>query len=171
MSEPRKTPRTRTRQQGRDGNGASAAVRNGGKRRSGTFTNGNTAARGRSSARQKFESAIRSHITTKDLQEIADRLLKQSKAGSLKAIALLLGYVLGKPINMKDATPLSIKLPNCATAEECVEANSRIFEAVGRGDITIDQAVALAGIVAGARQAVGALDHEDRLQMLEELTT
>ena len=65
--------------------------------------------------------------------------------------------------------PIRFVLPNLATAVDALAALSAIADAVANGELTDSEASTLIRLVDCFRQAVEAVDHERRLQAVEEL--
>jgi len=64
---------------------------------------------------------------------------------------------------------VSIPLPPIETASDVLTAFSGVLAAVSKGDITVDEAQALAGILETKRKAIETVDIEARITKLEEI--
>ena len=63
---------------------------------------------------------------------------------------------------------VSISLPPIETASDVLTAFSDVLSAVGEGEVTVDEAQALAGILETKRKAIETVDIEARITKLEE---
>lgn len=63
--------------------------------------------------------------------------------------------------------PVAIGLPAVTNAKQALEAMARITEAVGAGEITTNEAVALGTVIEAARRTYEIADLEQRVTALE----
>ena len=63
---------------------------------------------------------------------------------------------------------VSVSLPPIGTASDVLTAFSSVLTAVSEGEITVDEAQALAGILETKRKAIESVDLEARIAKLEE---
>ena len=75
---------------------------NGGRDRSGRFTNGNKGGPGNPLAARsaKIRAALMKAVTVKDIVEIARKLVEKAKGGDLAASKILFDRVLGPPLEI-----------------------------------------------------------------------
>ena len=66
---------------------------------------------------------------------------------------------------------VSLSLPPLRTAQDVSDALGAVFDAMGRGEITVDEAATIGGVLEGKRRAVELVDLENRLSALEDANT
>jgi len=64
--------------------------------------------------------------------------------------------------------PVQLDLPTVETAADIVRAQAAVIAAMAQGEITPDEAAAVAGVLDAQRRAIETHDHERRLLALEE---
>ena len=160
--------RERTRLRDPGGNGTSVPTR-GNRDRQGRFLTGNAVGKGHGRPREDLRHQIRACVTDDDLKNIMSNVILRASKGSERHARLVLEYAIGRPAVTKDATPINVVLPACASARQCVEANAIIFKALSAGTIDLEAAQGLAALVQSARQVIETVDLERRLEGLEEL--
>lgn len=150
-------------------NGATADANGEHRDRGGKFKPGNAAAKGRSSKRQKLEAALRDVVSAEDIAKIADQLKRQAtNGGSIKAAALLLSYVIGKPKPMDRTATTGLNLGGLNSIRECAQATAKITAAAASGKVQLGEARILAELVEHTRSAHESIEIEERLALLEE---
>lgn len=96
--------------------------------------------------------------------DIGRACIEAAKGGDVAAIRLVLERLL-PPAKER---PLSIELPEVATAEGIAQAQAAILAAAADGDILPTEAGQLAALVEHRRRALETVELEQRVQALEE---
>jgi hypothetical protein len=71
-------------------------------------------------------------------------------------------------IPVRKGRPVVFDLPEIETAADVANALGAIAGAMAAGELTPDEAGAVAGVIEAKRRAIETVEHEERLQTLEE---
>jgi hypothetical protein len=71
-------------------------------------------------------------------------------------------------IPLRKGRPVVFDLPAIETAADVANALGAIAGAMAAGELTLDEAGAVAGVIEAKRRAIETVEHEERLQKLEE---
>lgn len=96
-------------------------------------------------------------------EEITKAVIESAKGGDLAAARLVLER-LAPPMRER---PISIALPETATAEGIDKASQAVLDAAATGDLLLGEAQVLANIIDGRRKALEMLELEQRIAALE----
>lgn len=96
-------------------------------------------------------------------KEITETVIAAAKSGDLTAARMILDR-LAPPVRER---PVSLDLPDTATAEGINAAQQAILQAVAAGDLLPGEAAALTGIVEARRRAMETQELEQRITALE----
>ncbi|MBB5374327.1 DUF5681 domain-containing protein [Acidocella aromatica] len=99
-----------------------------------------------------------------DAEGILRAVITAAKTGDMQAAKIIMDRLW--PV--RRGVPVMIDLPKIKTASDVIEATAQIIEATARGEITTDEAAALAGLVEGQRKAIETHELEQRIAALEE---
>jgi hypothetical protein len=90
-------------------------------------------------------------------------VLDAAKGGDLKAAEMILSRIWPA----KKGRPVRLDLPAIKTAPDILAALAAVVDATGKGEITTDEAAAVAGVLELKRRAIETVDIEARLARLE----
>jgi hypothetical protein len=99
-------------------------------------------------------------------KDILNALVEAAKGGDLRAADLVMQRVW--PVRKGRPLSLSLPLPVIKTAADVVTALGVVADLVGRGEVTPDEAAALASVFESKRRAIETVDHGERLAAIEE---
>lgn len=102
-------------------------------------------------------------MMTAETPDIIRAVVDAAKAGDMVAARI----VLDRTISLRRGRPVAIALPTINCPHDIVDAASRIVAAVGRGELTCEEASSLTVVVEFARRAVETVEFEARLLALE----
>ena len=71
-------------------------------------------------------------------------------------------------IPVRKGRPVTFNLPQIETAADVAGALGTIAEAMSAGELTPDEANAVAGVIEAKRRAIETVEHEERIRKLEE---
>jgi hypothetical protein len=97
--------------------------------------------------------------------EITKAVITAAKAGDLVAARIIIDRLI-PPARER---PVSLALPDTATAAGIAAAQNAILQAVADGELLPGEAATLAGIVEARRRAIETVEFEQRLAVLEGL--
>jgi hypothetical protein len=96
-------------------------------------------------------------------ENVLRKAIELAEAGDVRAIEIILRRFLPE----RKGRPVAFSLPELRTAEDPVRATSAIAAAVAAGDLTPEEAQAVAAVVETHRRSVETADLEKRLAALE----
>lgn len=131
---------------------------------SGRFQPGNTLGRGRTAGSRNKATLLLDEIADGQAEEILKSVLQAARDGKSWAADLILTRVW--PARKTRAVVLD--LPEIKSAGDVLEAQSAIVRAAVGGEVALDEAEALAGLIDRQRRAVETVALEQRLAALEE---
>jgi Family of unknown function (DUF5681) len=107
---------------------------------------------------------------------LAEQLLDgQVEALTQKCVEMALGgdgmamrICLERILPARKSRPVTFDLPQIETAADVTGALGTIAKAMATGELTPDEAGAVAGVIEAKRRAIETVEHEERLRKLEE---
>lgn len=100
----------------------------------------------------------------RDGTEKVIRVVKErAEQGDMRAASI----VLARTWPHRSSRPVTLDLPDAATAGGLVEAQAAVIAAMARGELTPEEAAAVATVLEAQRRAIETHDHDCRLQALE----
>ena len=122
---------------------------------------GNPAGRPKGS-RHKM-TVLAEKLLSDEAEAIVKKVIEMAKAGDMTAARAVLDRVLpamkGRSVNLV--------LPPICRPEDVTRALSIVIEAIGRGDITPDEAATISGVLEAKRRTIEMVELEARLTALE----
>ena len=112
----------------------------------------------RNKATMEFDG-LAAHGTGK----LIDVLQRLGEDGNVRAASILLARTWPR----RRSRPVTLDLPAIGTPAGLVQAQAALVAAMSRGEVTPDEAAAIASVLETQRRAFETLDHERRLQELE----
>jgi hypothetical protein len=91
-----------------------------------------------------------------EIEEITRKCVERAKEGDMTAIRIILDRVY--PAAKERATPF--ELPNLDGAESALEAGRNVIQAVARGEMTVGEALAIAGLLEAFVISASAFEQE-----------
>ena len=98
-----------------------------------------------------------------EIEAITRKAIEAAKAGDIAAIRLVMDRVL-PPARSR---PISIDLPVLTDAASVSSAQAEILKAVAIGDLRLDEAESLSGLLEARRKSLETVELEDRIKELE----
>jgi Family of unknown function (DUF5681) len=99
-----------------------------------------------------------------DAEDIVRAVVNAAKAGDPTAMRLCIERL--APV--RKGRPVAFDLPQIETAADVTGALGTIAGAMAAGELTPDEAGAVAGVIEAKRRAIETVEHEERLRKLEE---
>ncbi len=99
-----------------------------------------------------------------EAEEITRKASEKAKAGDMVAIRLCLE----RTISAVKSRPIEIDLPPVETAKDITAAHGVVIAAMGRGEITPDDARAIADVLEARRRAIETVELEARIEKIEQ---
>jgi hypothetical protein len=96
-------------------------------------------------------------------EAVLANVLTAAKGGDLKAAEIILSRIWPA----KKGRPVRLDLPAIKTAPDILAALAAVVDATGKGEITTDEAAAVAGVLELKRRAIETVELEARLARLE----
>ena len=96
--------------------------------------------------------------------EVLQAVLKAAKGGDMRAASILLDRIWPA----RKGRAVEVALPPVAGAADLVPALAAVVAAMGRGEVTPEEAKAIAGVLEAQRKAVETAELEARVAALEE---
>ncbi len=100
-----------------------------------------------------------------ELADVVRVVIDAAKGGDMAAARL----VVDKLIPATRERPLSISLPEVASAEDCAMAQTKVLAAVAAGDVLPSEGEALAGLIEQQRRSLETSDLVGRMHELERI--
>ena len=98
-----------------------------------------------------------------EIEAITRKAIEAAKAGDIAAIRLVMDRVL-PPARSR---PISIDVPVLTAAASVSSAQAEILKAVAIGDLRLDEAESLSGLLEARRKSLETVELEDRIKELE----
>jgi hypothetical protein len=127
------------------------------------FQPGNPGGPGRAEGSRNTATLILDAMADGEAEKVLRQVLDAAKGGDLKAAEIILSRIWPT----KKGRPVRLDLPAIKTAPDVLAALSAVVEATGKGDITTDEAAAVAGVLELKRRAIEIVEIEARLARLE----
>jgi Family of unknown function (DUF5681) len=99
-----------------------------------------------------------------DAEDIVRAVVNAAKAGDPTAMRLCIERL----VPVRKGRPTTFDLPQIKTAADVTGALGTIAGAMAAGELTPDEAGAVAGVIEAKRRAIETVEHEERLRILEE---
>ena len=99
-----------------------------------------------------------------DRDDIIRAVIAAAKAGDSTAMRLCFERI----VPLRKGRPVVFDLPAIETAADVANALGAIAGAMAAGELTPDEAGAVAGVLEAKRRAIETVEHEERLRKLEE---
>ena len=99
-----------------------------------------------------------------DAEPVILALIRAAKGGDVSAIRLVLERVAPMPRNR----PVHFSVPSIETAADLGEAMGAILRAAADGELTPDEATAIASLIETRRRTIETLELEQRIARLEQ---
>jgi hypothetical protein len=99
-----------------------------------------------------------------DIEAVIAKVVAKAKRGDMQAAKLVLDRVLAP----RRGRPVRFPLPPVRTTCDVLIALQSLTKAVSAGQLTTEEAVAVADLVELQRQAIKTVEHESRLAAIEE---
>lgn len=128
-----------------------------------TFKPGNPGGPGRSAGSRNTATLILDAMAGGEAETVLRQVLDAAKAGDLKAADIILSRIWPA----KKGRPVRLDLPAIKTAPDILAALAAVVDATGKGEITTDEATAVAGVLELKRRAIETVEIEARLARLE----
>ena len=113
-------------------------------------------------ARHRVTMAVEA-LLDGEAEALTRKAIEAAKAGDMTAIRLCLDRIAPPPKGRR----VSLELPTIETAADVTKALSAAVQAAAAGEITLDEAGQVAGLLEAQRKAIETADLEARLAALE----
>jgi AAA domain len=97
-------------------------------------------------------------------KEILEKMIDAAKGGDMRAADLVLSRIW--PV--RKGRPITLELPPIGTAADIVSALGKVADAVAAGDVTPDEASAMANVLEMKRRTIETVELESRISALEK---
>ena len=98
-----------------------------------------------------------------EAEAITRKAIEKAKEGDMVAIRLCLERIL----SAVKSRPVEIDLPPVETAKDITAAHGAVIAAMAKGEITPDDAAAIAGVLEAQRRAIETVELETRIEEIE----
>jgi hypothetical protein len=129
----------------------------------GRFVAGGPGGPGRPKGARHAAFAALDAIGSKAAEEVLGVVVAAAKGGDLRAAEVLLRRLWPE----RKGRPVEVALPEVASAADLVPALAAVAAAMGRGELTPEEAQAVAGVLETQRRAVETAELEQRIAALE----
>lgn len=109
-------------------------------------------------------TVLAEELLSADLVAVIAKVAKKAKAGDMAAARLILDRVMPP----RRGRAVRFPLPPIKTPADVLDALAAITAAVGRGEISSDEALQLSTVIEVAHSAIKRVEHESRLAAIEE---
>jgi len=116
----------------------------------------------------KYKSALKQAVSVQDLVDVFKALVKLAKGGDIDAIRLLSAYAIGKPQEDGKLDLVDVNLAAIRNEADAVEANAKILQAAGAGELSDTRAAALMALLGKSLEFVHEARREERVKANEE---
>jgi hypothetical protein len=127
------------------------------------FKPGNPGGPGRAAGSRNAATLILDAMADGEAEAVLGNVLTAAKRGDLKAAEIILSRIWPA----KKGRPVRLDLPAIKTAPDILTALAAVVDATGKGQITTDEAAAVAGVLELKRRAIETVELEARLARLE----
>jgi hypothetical protein len=118
---------------------------------------------GRTAGSRNAATLILDAMADGEAEAVLANVLTAAKRGDLKAAEIILSRIWPA----KKGRPVRLDLPAIKTAPDILAALATVIDATGKGEITTDEAAAVAGVLELKRRAIETVELEARLARLE----
>jgi Family of unknown function (DUF5681) len=139
-------------------------TKNGKKSEDTRFQPGNPGGPGRPAGSRNKATVVLDQLADAGGREILEKLIDAAKGGDMRAADLVLSRIW--PV--RKGRPITLELPPIETAADIVSALGKVADAVAAGDVTPDEASAVAHVLEVKRRAIETADLESRISALEK---
>ena len=139
-------------------------TKNGKKSEDTRFQPGNPGGPGRPAGSRNKATVVLDQLADAGGREILEKLMDAAKGGDMRAADLVLSRIW--PV--RKGRPITLELPPIETAADIVSALGKVADAVAAGDVTPDEASAVAHVLEVKRRAIETADLESRISALEK---
>jgi hypothetical protein len=119
---------------------------------------------GRRAGARNRTCALALKLMDADAEPVIVALIQAAKGGDVAAIKLVLERVAPLPRNR----PVQFTMPAIETAADLGEAMGAIMRATSVGELSPDEATAIASLIETRRRTIETLEHEQRIAALEQ---
>ncbi|MGD9879457.1 MAG: DUF5681 domain-containing protein [Reyranella sp.] len=137
---------------------------NGEKTADGRFQPGNGGGPGRPAGSRNRATVLLDKLAEADAKAVLAKQIELAKDGDQRAADLILARVW--PV--RKGRPVSLDFPAISTTDDVVSAVGAVVDAVGSGDLTPDEGIAVASILEAKRKAIETSELEKRIKALED---
>jgi hypothetical protein len=131
----------------------------------GTFAPGNAiGARGRPQGSKHKATLAVEALLDGEIETITRKVVEKAKEGDLLAARLCLERVMPPAKSRR----VNLDLPKIETPQDLVVALAEVIDAMGAGEIALDEAAVVAGVLEAKRKAIETVELERRLAALEQ---
>jgi hypothetical protein len=130
----------------------------------GRFAPGNPGGPGRPKGARHAALAALDAIGAEAAEEVLRRVVDDARGGDLRAAELLLSRLWPE----RKGRPVEVALPEVASAADLVPALAAVASAMGRGELTPEEARAMCAVLESQRRAIETAELEARVAALEE---
>jgi len=99
-----------------------------------------------------------------EAEAITRKAIEKAKEGDMVAIRLCLE----RTLSAVKSRPVEIDLPPVETAKDITAAHGAVIAAMAKGEITPDDAAAIAGVLEARRRAIETVELEARIEEIEQ---
>ncbi len=128
----------------------------------GRFAPGNAGGPGRPKGTRHAALAALDAIGTEAAEEVLRTVVEAARGGDLRAAELLLRRLWPE----RKGRPVEVELPPVASAADLVPALAAVVAAMGRGELTPEEAQAISAVLESQRRAVETAELEARVAAL-----
>ena len=139
-------------------------TKNGKKSEDTRFQPGNPGGPGRPAGSRNKATVVLDQLADDAGKEILEKMIDAAKGGDMRAADLVLSRIW--PV--RKGRPITLELPPIETAADIVSALGKVADAVAAGDVTPDEASAVAHVLEVKRRAIETADLESRISALEK---
>jgi hypothetical protein len=136
-------------------------IENAGNRRGRPFQKGQG---GRPKGSRNRRSLLAEKLMSADLEAVTRSVVRAAIGGDMQAARIILDRMMPG----RRGRSVTFPLPSCLEAGGVVAALGAVITAVGRGELTIEEANGLAALLDSQRKAIETQELEQRLAVLEE---
>jgi hypothetical protein len=130
------------------------------------FRRGNPGGPGRKEGSRNTATLILDAMADGEAEAVLRNVLAAAKGGDLRAAEIILARIWPA----KKGRPVRLDLPAIKTAPDILAALAAVVDATGKGEITTDEATAVAGVLELKRRAIETVEFDARLTKLETTT-
>jgi hypothetical protein len=110
-------------------------------------------------------TVLAEQLMSDDVEAVVAKVVKKAKGGDMSAARLILDRI----VPVRRGRAVRFPLPTVKTPGDVVAALAAVTAAVGRGEISSDEALQLATVIEVAHRAIKTVEHETRLAAIEEM--